>query len=241
MLAIRVRAACGRPTTRPTDLRDHRNNIDELAAYLDKKIGENYLVYNLSNKNRNMIDYSKFHNSVVEFQPFSRSDVVDDTPAMGQIFRICYSLKFWFDWGPETAAVLHCNTGVLRTGFILACYMVYIGEADSVEQALQMFSRAREVCDGLCNESQVGTMREYVLRTSPHQLAYRYSTAACLVRDRYGATPRTCPQSTTMVPTSIDILLPSWLQPETPTCLSFRCVAWHLNFGPYYCAGFGGG
>jgi hypothetical protein len=49
---------------------------------------------------------------VLEFQPYSPAGVVDDAPAFGQVFRILYTLKFWLEWGPETIAVLHCNTGV---------------------------------------------------------------------------------------------------------------------------------
>lgn len=134
---------------RPTDVHDHRNNIDAMAAHLDRVIGEHYVVFNLSNKNRNLIDYGKFHNAVLEFQPYSRSDLADDTPAMGQVFRACYALAFWHAWGHETQAVLHCNTGVLRTGFMVACYLVYTGACNSVEQGLHMFASKRNVRNSL--------------------------------------------------------------------------------------------
>lgn len=84
---------CGRPTGRDTDVEERRNNVSALGQHLDLKYSDNYLVVNLSNKNRNKIDYTRFHNSVLEFQPFSRSDLSDDTPGMGQVFRICYALK----------------------------------------------------------------------------------------------------------------------------------------------------
>lgn len=72
---------------RTTDVLGHRNNIDELAAYLDGRHPDNYVVFNLSNKTRATLDYGRFHNAVEEYQPYSRTDITDDTPAMGQMFR----------------------------------------------------------------------------------------------------------------------------------------------------------
>jgi hypothetical protein len=46
------------------DKEDHRNNIGELVKYLDRVHNGDYCVFNLSNKNRNTIDYSKLHNQV---------------------------------------------------------------------------------------------------------------------------------------------------------------------------------
>lgn len=64
---------------------------------------------------------------------------------MGQVFRICYTLQFWLSWDAATVAVLHCNTGVLRTGFIVACFLVYTGQLKSIEEALEFFSSRRLV------------------------------------------------------------------------------------------------
>jgi len=72
---------------RPTDVAGNRNNIDALAGYLDARHADSYTVFNLSNKGRAQLDYGRFHNAVCEFQPYSRTDLTDDTPAMGQIFR----------------------------------------------------------------------------------------------------------------------------------------------------------
>lgn len=44
---------------------------------------------------------------------------------------------------------LHCNTGVMRTGFVLAAYLAYTGEQPSVEAALSYFSNARTGDPGL--------------------------------------------------------------------------------------------
>lgn len=97
--------AAGRPSVRETLLDDHRNNVTEMAAFLGQKHSDEYLLLNLSNKNRTSIPYSKFDNRVVEFIPYSRPDLTDDTPCMGEVFRACYCLKFWLEWGAETTVV----------------------------------------------------------------------------------------------------------------------------------------
>jgi hypothetical protein len=119
-------------------------NETELAKVLSKKHGNNYVVFNLSNKTRSSIDYSKFNtNQVVEFTPYSRQDVTDEIPAIGQIYRFCYAMSFWMAWGPETVAVIHCNDGIGRTGFYLAAYNVYSGMFKSLDSALADFGAKR--------------------------------------------------------------------------------------------------
>ena len=133
----------GRPSARATDAADHRNNTADLVKFLDSKCGGDYLMFNLSNKNRNTINYSQFKNQVLEFLPYCPAGVVDDAPAFGQVFRIMYALKFWMEWGPETVAVLHCNNGIFRTGFIIACFLVYSGVHSTIKEALAAISAKR--------------------------------------------------------------------------------------------------
>jgi hypothetical protein len=135
--------ACGRPSVRESDLDDHRNNIDDLASFLDSRHPESYMLINLSNKTRAQIDYSRFHNAIVEFHPHSRADLTDDTPGLGEVFRACYCLRFALEWRPDLVAVMHCNSGVFRTGFILAAFLVYVGQCASMGEALALFSRRR--------------------------------------------------------------------------------------------------
>lgn len=142
--------ACGRPSVRQSDLVDNRNNVAELGAFLEQKHGDTFLVCNLSNKNRTQIDYTRFRNSVVEFAPFTRPDLVDDTPAIGEVFRACYCLKFFLEWGPETVLVVHCNNGVFRSGFLLAAFLCYMKQASSMSEALAFFSTKR--LEGHINE-----------------------------------------------------------------------------------------
>jgi hypothetical protein len=128
-----------------TDVDDHRINVKELAGWLKQQAGEetNYVAVNLSGKSRSTVDYTPLANSVVEFAPYSRHDVVDETPAIGEVFRVIYALKFLLHTEPATLLALHCNSGIQRVGFVLACFLAYEGAHPSVHAALDAFGEAR--------------------------------------------------------------------------------------------------
>lgn len=117
--------------------------MGELAKYLDKKHPGDYLVFNLSNKNRNVLDYGRLGNQVLEFQPQAPLGYVDDAPGINQTFRIVYTLAFWLAWDAGTVAVLHCNKGIHRSGFVVAAYLLFSGAATSFEDGLAQFSAKR--------------------------------------------------------------------------------------------------
>ena len=62
---------------------------------------------------------------------------------MDQLFRICYSMKFWLDLDPKNVAIVYCNTGKMKTGLIIACYLVYTGRQDNGFDALRFFFSKR--------------------------------------------------------------------------------------------------
>ena len=66
-----------------------------------------------------------------------------NTPTLDLLFRICYAIQFWLDLDPRNVAVLHCTTGRLRTGLVVACYLVYSGEEDNGFDALRFFFSRR--------------------------------------------------------------------------------------------------
>lgn len=67
-------------------------------------------------------------------------------------------VQFWLEWGPETIAVLHCNNGIYRTGFILACFLVYVGQFRTIAEALAFFTGQREVSARARNSSYMRCM-----------------------------------------------------------------------------------
>lgn len=138
-------AVVGMPWKQRTsrDLRHPRNNVDELAEWLDSTHGDNYLLWNLSGRDANVIDYDKFHGRVVEWEPERGTDHSIDVPTCQQAFRICYSLKFWLDWDPKHVAVMFCETSKFRTGFMMACFLAYYGKYDNCITALREFMNLR--------------------------------------------------------------------------------------------------
>lgn len=59
--------------------------------------------------------------------------------------RVCACVQFWLEWGPETVAVLHCNTSVYRTGLFVACFLTYVGKFSTIHEALADFTLKRLV------------------------------------------------------------------------------------------------
>ena len=117
-----------RPTMRPTNLvDDKRNNIDVLSAALTRAHGTDWLLWNLSSKTSADMSYPALGNAVIEWQPYSRGGLRDNTPALGQVLRFVHALAFWFAWGPTTVAVLTCDDGIMRSGFFAAACLAVSG------------------------------------------------------------------------------------------------------------------
>lgn len=118
----------GFPWKRRTQVDAHRNNIVEVADYLERRYGEHYMVFNLSDKHD--VQYHHFNYQALEFDTDAPCPALvgsSNTPSLDQLFRICYAIQFWLDLDPKNVAVVHCTTGRLRTGLVLACYLVYSG------------------------------------------------------------------------------------------------------------------
>lgn len=133
----------GRPTERATDIDDRRNNISQLTAWLEQRHGDNWTVFNLSRKTRTDLAYNRLKNSIQEFHPLGRLDVIDDIPMVGQVYRFIYTLHFLLAWNTATVAVVVCNTGLLRSSFFVAAYLCYSGVYGSMQLALENISDMR--------------------------------------------------------------------------------------------------
>jgi len=90
---------------------------------------------------------------VVEFNPplSGSNGVNDDVPHVTQLFAIIYAIQFWLAWHPEHRVLVHCNTGVQQTGYVIATYLAYTGEMEVSDtmDALHYFKRFRVKDEGL--------------------------------------------------------------------------------------------
>ena len=116
----------------------YRNDYKTVKEFLDKKHGNHYWVYNLcSEKDRNY-DKAKFDGRVTCF-PF------DDhhPPDFSLIQPFCDEVKKYLDADERNVAVVHCKAGKGRTGVMVCCYLLFIGEHSNAENVLRFYGDKR--------------------------------------------------------------------------------------------------
>ena len=95
----------------------YRNNVTAVANLLDKKHGENYMIFNLSERK---ISTSIFHERVVDCGwPDHHS------PPLDTLWTLCNTLHSWLSMDQRNVAVLHCKAGKGRTGTAIAAYLLF--------------------------------------------------------------------------------------------------------------------
>ncbi|KAJ3414886.1 hypothetical protein HDV05_005950 [Chytridiales sp. JEL 0842] len=147
--------ACGLPWDKATDKRAHRNNVNDLARFLETRFGRNYMIWNLAG-DTSQGDYptTPFSNQVLTFGLTKAYHM-----SLRTLFDICRSLHSWLSLSDSHVAVLHCTNGVGRTGVAAACYLRYTDLFDDTAQAFDYFVSRRTPDDA----SWVGvSQRRYV-------------------------------------------------------------------------------
>ncbi|XP_051997821.1 tensin-1-like isoform X3 [Xyrauchen texanus] len=110
-------------------------NIKEVASMLRSKHGENYLLFNLSEKR---YDISKLNPKVLDFGwPDHHA------PALDKICSICKAMDTWMSADSHNVVVLHNKGNRGRTGVVVAAYMHYSNISASADQALDRFAMKR--------------------------------------------------------------------------------------------------
>ncbi|XP_042620180.1 tensin-1-like isoform X5 [Cyprinus carpio] len=110
-------------------------NIKEVATMLRSKHGDNYLLFNLSEKR---FDISKLNPKVLDFGwPDHHA------PALDKICSICKAMDTWMNADSHNVVVLHNKGNRGRTGVVVAAYMHYSNISASADQALDRFAMKR--------------------------------------------------------------------------------------------------
>uniref|UniRef100_A0A8C2DNE0 Tensin 1b n=1 Tax=Cyprinus carpio TaxID=7962 RepID=A0A8C2DNE0_CYPCA len=95
----------------------YSDNIKEVATMLRSKHGDNYLLFNLSEKR---CDISKLNPKVLDFGwPDHHA------PALDKICSICKAMDTWMSADSHNVVVLHNKGNRGRTGVVVAAYMHY--------------------------------------------------------------------------------------------------------------------
>eukprot|EP00949_MAST-11_sp_MAST-11-sp1_P001021 g1021.t1 len=121
----------GMPTESGVDAtgRCVRNRFDAVRACLNRRHGDNWMVWNLSE-----VEYDA---SLFDGRVQTHRFPGHPSPPLGLLFTICTSMESWLASDPENVAVVHCMTGKGRTLSVCACFMAWVGEFPTVIQALQ--------------------------------------------------------------------------------------------------------
>jgi len=127
-----------------TAIPSHRNNIDDLAGFLNTHFNRQYMIWNLAGHGAGtslLYDYTVFRHQVLTF------DLRPNTISLKMLFDIARSLATWIRLSSKNVAYVHCQNGKLRTGIALACYMRYVGLTTSASEAFQYFLQRRSAND----------------------------------------------------------------------------------------------
>ncbi|XP_050195544.1 tensin-1 isoform X10 [Myiozetetes cayanensis] len=111
------------------------NNLREVAHMLKSKHGNNYVLFNLSERRR---DVNKLHPKVLDF---GWPDM--HTPALEKICSICKAMDTWLNAAAHNVVVLHNKGNRGRLGVVVAAYMHYSNISASADQALDRFAMKR--------------------------------------------------------------------------------------------------
>eukprot|EP00824_Muranothrix_gubernata_P015519 TRINITY_DN32312_c0_g1_i1.p1 TRINITY_DN32312_c0_g1~~TRINITY_DN32312_c0_g1_i1.p1 ORF type:complete len:535 (-),score=97.43 TRINITY_DN32312_c0_g1_i1:33-1550(-) len=118
-----------------SDERTKGNDIREVAAFLKRRHAGHYMVWNLSER---QYTYTLFENNVLEYGFKEHHGLPLDL-----LFKVCHSLDSWLKADKKNVAVVHCLTGRVRTGTVIACYLTYNGFFDDGVEALRFFLSRR--------------------------------------------------------------------------------------------------
>ncbi|XP_051642877.1 tensin-1 isoform X10 [Manacus candei] len=111
------------------------SNLREVAHMLKSKHGNNYVLFNLSERRR---DVNKLHPKVLDF---GWPDM--HTPALEKICSICKAMDTWLNAAAHNVVVLHNKGNRGRLGVVVAAYMHYSNISASADQALDRFAMKR--------------------------------------------------------------------------------------------------
>ncbi|XP_054064888.1 tensin-1 isoform X17 [Rissa tridactyla] len=111
------------------------SNLREVAHMLKSKHGDNYALFNLSERRH---DISKLHPKVLDF---GWPDL--HTPALEKICSICKAMDTWLNAAAHNVVVLHNKGNRGRLGVVVAAYMHYSNISASADQALDRFAMKR--------------------------------------------------------------------------------------------------
>nr|KAJ3413846.1 hypothetical protein HK105_001955 [Polyrhizophydium stewartii] len=135
--------ASGLPWKQPSSGQSHRNNVNDLARFLDCRYHDRYMIWNLAGDTaQGSYPIEPFHNRVVAF-PLSKAYHL----SIRTLLDVCRSMHAWLSLHPANVAVVHCTNGVGRTGAAIASYLRFAEIIPDAKEAFEYFAFRRDCVD----------------------------------------------------------------------------------------------
>ena len=130
----------------------YRNNITDVANYLNENIDKNYLLINVS---ENTYDSGKFKGNVLHFNQW----LDHHSPPLYLLFELVEKIYAFLFSNHSNIVVVNCNAGKGRTGSLICSFLLYSGCFTIAQDAFDYYSLKRfKKGHGLTHASQ----RRYV-------------------------------------------------------------------------------
>lgn len=114
----------------------YRNPVREVARFFNTKHAAHYRIVNLCPERS--YPYADFNGSVVE------SFMGDHNPApIQQILDVCHQTETFLGEHKDNVIAFHCKGGKGRTGTMICSYLLYSGQLESPEDAMNFFANRR--------------------------------------------------------------------------------------------------
>lgn len=125
-----------------------RNDIADVCRLLRAKHKNNFLVWNLSERE---YEYDLLDNQIV-CVPFKDHHA----PPLHIIFQIIQHIDSWLRANPQHVAIVHCIGGKGRTGLVTVCYLYFSGLFTDINKCLTYFALRRSATGkGVTQPSQL--------------------------------------------------------------------------------------
>ncbi|XP_078092790.1 tensin-3 isoform X3 [Mustelus asterias] len=124
IIAVSFPAGCSEET--------YFHNLQDVTRMLKSKHGDNYLVFNLSERR---YDLAKLNSKVMDV---GWPDL--HAPPLDKMCTICKSMETWLNSDPLHVVVIHCRGGKGRIGVVISSYMHFTNISASADQALDRFA-----------------------------------------------------------------------------------------------------
>ena len=163
----------------------YRNRMQDVQQFLSSRHGDRFKVYNLCSERSYPAD---------RFPHTARYPFDDHQPSsMDMISSFCEDAHAWLSQGSDYVVATHCKAGKGRTGFMIACYLLYSGMFTEAEEALRFYAiRRTKNAKGVTIPSQIRFTHYYQKLLQSHTIPYAPSTA-CLPSAAASAAPASNP------------------------------------------------